>query len=90
MILATARRLQAEACFRQQAVPSTEDATAGERMVSICSRNMLPVEARAVERAEWACGACLLYMLLCSSWSHSVPMWELLVPQGDRMCPAAH
>lgn len=42
-------RLQAEACFRQQAVPNTEDATAGERTVNICSRNMLPMEAQAGE-----------------------------------------
>jgi hypothetical protein len=47
MLLAKVRRLQAEACFRQQAVLSTGDAVAVERMVSICFRNMLPAEAHA-------------------------------------------
>lgn len=52
MLLATVRRLQAEACFHQQAVPSTKDAMAGERMVSICSQNMLPMEAQAAEQSR--------------------------------------
>lgn len=82
MLLATVRRLQAEACFRQQAVPGAEDALAGESMVSMCSRNMLPMEAHA-------CGACLLCMCLCSSRSHSVPIWELLLYWALRVTACA-
>lgn len=93
MLPATVKSLQAEACLRQQAVPGTAEAMAGERMVGICCGNMLPMEWHVVKAVGLWSLPVLCASLLVLLEGHPVPIWELLVfrgPPGDRMSPAAH
>lgn len=64
---------------------------AGERMVSICSQNMLPMEAQAVEQSRlWSVPVLYAPLFFLKSLCPHLGTPVVLGPQGDRMCPAAH
>lgn len=85
MLPATVKRLQAEACLRQQAVPGTAEAMAGERMAGICCGNMLPMERHVVKGVSLWSLPLLNTPLLSFLEGHPVSIWEtpgVLGPQG--------
>lgn len=86
MLLATVRRLQAEACFRQQAVPGAEGCLGGREY----GEHVLQEHAAHGGTRLWSLPALYVPLFFPESLCPHLGTPVVLGPQGDSMCLTTH